>query len=347
MKKTGTALLAALVATAVFTGTAYASNVNMKVNGKDLQFNAGKPFIENGTSMMPLRDLLVGLGVPNANITFDGTTKEVKAVTGDIAITIKVGEKALYKNGKLFKEAEVPAKSVDNRVYLPARVVAEALGYAVKYDPVAKAVVIEDGNSSPSTPKTEEPSAPTEQTSAPATPAPVSSTLDIKLDGNLSVTVPNVKADPSKQVYGVIATVDQDQLGIILADGSTKQLVLADDAKLTFQTGKTHTGKEWKQWSTTGAVALFTLGSDKKTIQSATFEYATLTVKVEQVEQEEYPMVENGVERNQLFTIITGTVGSKSLQMTYIGDMPAEAGASIEVTGTLQNFESFHIDSYK
>lgn len=126
-------------------GSAYASDVNMKVGNQALSFVFAQPFIEDGRTLTPLRDLLVGLGITNdeAHIIWDKDKQSVTAIKDSIQIELTVGNKVIYKNGKQYAELDVPAKLVGDRVFIPARIVAEALGHKVVYEAPTKTVLID------------------------------------------------------------------------------------------------------------------------------------------------------------------------------------------------------------
>ncbi|WP_409344397.1 copper amine oxidase N-terminal domain-containing protein [Paenibacillus sp. MBLB4367] len=124
------------VASSALALPASAADLSMQVNGSAVAFEYGKPYLENGRSLFPLRDLLVALGVENddKHIVWDGDKQSVTVIKGETRIELTVGQKGFYRNGQLFTVLDVPAANVDGRVYLPARAVAEALGYEVGFD---------------------------------------------------------------------------------------------------------------------------------------------------------------------------------------------------------------------
>jgi hypothetical protein len=124
--------------------------LKMKVDGKAVTFNYGTPFIESGSSLMPLRDLLVALNVSNDDdhIIWNQEEKSVTIKQKSVTIKLAVGDINIFKNGAIFKALEVPAEQVkaqDDRVFLPARAVAEALGFKVDYDAVTATVIVTSG----------------------------------------------------------------------------------------------------------------------------------------------------------------------------------------------------------
>lgn len=146
MKKLKSLFIASIAALTLLSGTASAASVKLRVNGTA---GTSPSFIQQGTTFFGLRELLTALGV--GQIKWDAKTQTVTAIKGDKTVTVTVGKKQVTLNGKLFKQLEVPAQSIQNKVYLPARAVAEAFDYAVKYDSKTSTVVLTNRSSTSNT----------------------------------------------------------------------------------------------------------------------------------------------------------------------------------------------------
>lgn len=147
MKKIASLLCSVILAMNMFTGAAFAANdLKLNVNGQNVKFEYGTPFIDNGSSLVPLRDLLVALGVQNddEHIIWNGDEQSVTIVKDDKTVKLSVGTTEIFLNGELYRTLEVPAKNVDGRVYLPARAVAEALGFFVDFDAESWTILVQD-----------------------------------------------------------------------------------------------------------------------------------------------------------------------------------------------------------
>ena len=255
MKKLAAAVTSIALASSLFAGTALGAELKMIVKGKPLEFANGTPFVENGSSLMPLRDLLIGLGVQASDIAWDGATSTVTAKYGDITVTLKVGEKAIYKNGQKFKDLEVAAKQVNGRVYLPARAIAEAFGNKVGFDPATNSVIIEasgdatgGGGASGST-------------GGGATTTTVSGAFETK--GGIQISLPKT-AVPAGQIAGYVYDYDPatGTITLQLTDGTEKKLKLVDATKLAFGNGHSYTGKQYKEWFSAGVSIVASVNSD-------------------------------------------------------------------------------------
>lgn len=118
-------------------------DVKILVEGEALQLDAEVPIIVNSRTLVPLRKLLVGLGVPdnNENIKWIGETREVKVIYNGVTIDLAIDSTKGYINGREYKLDAAPIIHRD-RTYLPARFVGEALGYTISWDQYTPAVIV-------------------------------------------------------------------------------------------------------------------------------------------------------------------------------------------------------------
>lgn len=118
-------------------------DVKIIVEGNPLQLDAEVPIIVNSRTLVPLRKLLVGLGVPDntENIKWIGETREVKVVYNGVTIDLAIDSSKGYINGQEYTLDSAPIIHRD-RTYLPARFVGEALGYTISWDQYTPAVLV-------------------------------------------------------------------------------------------------------------------------------------------------------------------------------------------------------------
>ena len=118
-------------------------DVKIIVEGEPLQLDKEVPIIVNNRTLVPLRKLLVGLGVPDnaENIEWIGSKKQVKVSYNGIKIELSIDNENAYLNGKKQKLDAAPIVYRD-RTYLPARFVGEALGYTINWDQYTPAVLV-------------------------------------------------------------------------------------------------------------------------------------------------------------------------------------------------------------
>lgn len=99
------------------------------------------PYIKDDRTYVPVRYLAYSLGVEENDILWDGDTQEVGINKGDTDITLSIGSPVMQVNQKPVR-MDVASEITDDRTFLPARWVAEALGAEVEWDDAAKQAII-------------------------------------------------------------------------------------------------------------------------------------------------------------------------------------------------------------
>ncbi len=139
MKKI-TAILSCLLVLAL-AASAFAADVSVMLNGapvvaRDANGNEVSPFIEDGTTYVPVRAVAAALGV---SIDWDGDAKAV--LIGDCSGTEpEPGESVgVYINGKKFNPTDANGKAVSPQLregitYLPVRAIAQLFAKKVDWD---------------------------------------------------------------------------------------------------------------------------------------------------------------------------------------------------------------------
>ncbi|OPX85778.1 MAG: hypothetical protein A4E53_03373 [Pelotomaculum sp. PtaB.Bin104] len=98
------------------------------------------PFIENDRTFVPVRFLGNALGLSNDKITWDNDT-QTATLKGSATLQMSIGKAQIVSNGQA-KDIDVSPMLVDpGRTMLPARFVAEGLGYEVEWDEATQIVV--------------------------------------------------------------------------------------------------------------------------------------------------------------------------------------------------------------
>ncbi len=96
------------------------------------------PTMINNRVLVPLRHLADSLG---ATVSWDDSIKKATVNKGDITIEMIIGDTAITVNGTKNQMDSSPV-IINGRTYLPARYVAEALGYSASWDSSSKSVII-------------------------------------------------------------------------------------------------------------------------------------------------------------------------------------------------------------
>ena len=104
--------------------------VKVWVNDKEIVFPDAKPFIdENSRTQIPVRAVAEALG---CEVDYDGETQLVTVTDKENIITLTIGSRTLTKNGTA-SQMDTEAIISSDRTYIPARFIAEALGYKVEW----------------------------------------------------------------------------------------------------------------------------------------------------------------------------------------------------------------------
>lgn len=120
------------------TNTKLTKPISVILNGRSLNFNV-KPYIEKGTTMVPMRAIFEALG---ANVDYDKYTKKITAQKGDTVIELAAGSNSAVINGKLHTLSVLVANR-NGSTMIPLRFVSEALGADVGWNADTKTVTIE------------------------------------------------------------------------------------------------------------------------------------------------------------------------------------------------------------
>lgn len=132
-KKLLAAGAAAFGLAAVFSGAALAEEdvITVMVDNENVDFQDQQPIIiGEGHTMVPVRAVFEKAG---AEVSWDQPTQTATFVRGDYTVSIKYGEKALYKNGQ---RVEIATEAIieNDRMLIPVRAIAEAMDFAVTWD---------------------------------------------------------------------------------------------------------------------------------------------------------------------------------------------------------------------
>lgn len=105
-----------------------------------------RPFTRDGRTFVPVRALALALGVPETGIQWDPGRRTVTLRSGAATVEMAVGSRLLSLNGRVTR-MDVSPLLVSGRTYLPARWVAEALGFRVEWLAAEQTVRIVPGSS--------------------------------------------------------------------------------------------------------------------------------------------------------------------------------------------------------
>jgi len=100
------------------------------------------PVIIHDRTYVPVRYLAQALGVDPGMIFWQSADRTVALVAGNTAVKLTVGNQTAYVNGTPLVMDVAPLLVPPGRVMLPARAVAQALGWQVGWQSAAQTVIV-------------------------------------------------------------------------------------------------------------------------------------------------------------------------------------------------------------
>lgn len=112
--------------------------IEVYINGNKVTFNAGAPYLQNNSVLVPFRAVFESLGL---EVLWDAKSGTITGTGSDLNLKLKVGSNRASINGIVKKLAAAPVVLADT-TYLPLRFIGEATGGTVLWDPTSKSVRI-------------------------------------------------------------------------------------------------------------------------------------------------------------------------------------------------------------
>lgn len=131
----GVASLALVLAVPAF---AAAKPLGVFINGNKVSFNAGTPFMQNSTVLVPFRAVFEKLGL---EVLWDARTGTVTGTGPDLVIKLRIGSNRGSVNGIVKKMSAAPV-NIGSTTYIPLRFIGESTGGTVLWNPAAQSVEI-------------------------------------------------------------------------------------------------------------------------------------------------------------------------------------------------------------
>ncbi|TDA70097.1 MAG: hypothetical protein D9V47_02790 [Clostridia bacterium] len=139
-------VLAALLVFSLLAGAALAATSEVRfavgkkgfaVGGQNMSTEAAA-FVKDGRAYVPVRGLAQALGLA---VGWDGIKKKVTVTKGEVKVELVIGNKEIVINGRSQRLGAAPVIRA-GRAYVPAREIAESLGYQARWDAAGRAVVV-------------------------------------------------------------------------------------------------------------------------------------------------------------------------------------------------------------
>jgi len=99
------------------------------------------PYVKSNRTYIPVRYLGYVLGVADADVVWDEASQKATLTKGDNVVELTINSTTITVNGEA-QTMDVAPEIVNNRTMLPARYVAEGLGYVVGWDPGTRTVLV-------------------------------------------------------------------------------------------------------------------------------------------------------------------------------------------------------------
>ncbi|WP_052087671.1 copper amine oxidase N-terminal domain-containing protein [Paenibacillus wynnii] len=117
--------------------------IEVFINNSKVSFNAGTPYLQNGSVLVPFRAVFEKLGL---KVLWDAKTGTVTGTGSGLNIQLKIGSNRASINGVIKKLVAAPTSS-NGTTYVPLRFIGEATGGTVLWDPAVKSVRITTASS--------------------------------------------------------------------------------------------------------------------------------------------------------------------------------------------------------
>lgn len=121
-------LLVLLLTLSIPVAATAATPLRVFIDGEE-KFFTPAPAIINSSTLVPMRAFFQALG---ASVGWDGTTRTVTSVKGNITVKLTINSKDALVNGQV-RGLSVPAQIIGQSTFIPLRFVGEALGAKVGY----------------------------------------------------------------------------------------------------------------------------------------------------------------------------------------------------------------------
>lgn len=142
------AMVALLVALFVTGIPAHGQDINVAVNGRQVQFVGTRPLTVQGRVLVPLRGVLEEMG---AFVSWVAQTRTVVAQRGGTYVELPVGSQTATVNGNRVT-LDVPATIIGGSTMVPLRFLGEALGADVRWEAATRTVLITTDGATPGAP---------------------------------------------------------------------------------------------------------------------------------------------------------------------------------------------------
>lgn len=123
----------------IFAYAAEGESIDVLYHGESVEFDA-EPYYLNGRIMVPIRAIFEALG---AVVDWNETTNTADAVLGDTRVSLAMGSDIIIINGNECR-MDASTELAGDRLFAPARFVAESFGKSISYHEASQTAIISD-----------------------------------------------------------------------------------------------------------------------------------------------------------------------------------------------------------
>ncbi|KUK72704.1 MAG: Uncharacterized protein XD91_1165 [Clostridiales bacterium 38_11] len=124
---------------------AEASTIRLLVDGNDIT-SLSSPLIVNDRTLIPIRFISEEIG---AEVIWDGINRTVKVVIGDRNVLLRIDSYLVeYNNGAVYQLSDVAPLIINDRTYVPLRLISNALGIGIEWDEASRTVIVDSTKTS-------------------------------------------------------------------------------------------------------------------------------------------------------------------------------------------------------
>ncbi|NLL82381.1 MAG: hypothetical protein GX231_08760 [Tissierellia bacterium] len=114
--------------------------IRLVVNGNDIT-SLSSPILENNRTLVPIRFISEELG---ADVTWNNADRTVLVEKGNNTVLLRIGSQLVsYDNGSDYEVSDIAPKIINDRTYVPLRLISNALDIGIDWDNATRTVLID------------------------------------------------------------------------------------------------------------------------------------------------------------------------------------------------------------
>ncbi|MFO7612366.1 MAG: stalk domain-containing protein [Clostridia bacterium] len=140
-----TAIAVTVASSLGFSNVSADSNIRLVVNGNDIT-ELSAPVIENDRTLVPIRFVTEELG---ATVTWDDASRTVLVEKDNLSIFLRIGSYLVdYNHGEEYMLSDVAPMIINDRTYVPLRLISNAFGTGIDWIDETRTVVVDSSKTS-------------------------------------------------------------------------------------------------------------------------------------------------------------------------------------------------------